>query len=291
MTPDRARSYCARVTRTHYENFTVASVFLPRRLRRDFEAVYAYCRWSDDLADETGSAATDLLHWWRGELERAYVSTPRHPVMLALQQTIRKFNLPRAPFVHLLMAFQQDQVITEYDTFDQLLGYCRNSANPVGELVLRLFECASPERIQLSDEICTGLQLANFWQDVARDRLIGRIYLPREDRDRFGVGPADLTARTASPAFRDLLRFQVERTHGFLDRGTALLAQIPRELRIDIDLFLRGGRAILQAIAQQNYDVLAQRPEVNKKAKLRLLFQATAAWLGEFVNPNQWRGI
>ncbi|HEY3787652.1 MAG TPA: squalene synthase HpnC [Urbifossiella sp.] len=271
-----ARSYCAHVARSHYENFTVVSFLLPRRLIRHFHAVYAYCRWADDLADETagGQESLDLLAWWRGELLACYGGTPRHPVMIALRETIRRFDIPPEPFLNLLLAFEQDQRIKRYETFEQLLGYCRNSANPVGHLVLYLFECFDAQRGALSDEVCTGLQLANFWQDVARDFAIGRVYLPQEDCRRFGYADADFQAHRCSPAFRELMRFEVNRTGCYFDRGEKLLPLLPREARIDVDLFLRGGRAILHAIEQINYDLWSQRPVVGKCSKLGLLLGA-----------------
>ena len=273
-----ARSYCAHVAKSHYENFTVVSLLLPRRLIRHFHAVYAYCRWSDDLADETagGEEALRLIAWWRDELLACYHGTPRHPVMIALRETIRRFNIPREPFLDLLIAFEQDQRVKRYDTFDQLLDYCRNSANPVGRLVLHLFECIDAERAALSDEVCTGLQLANFWQDVARDFAIGRVYLPADDRARYGVSEDDLSANRCTAAFRALLRFEVDRARGFFDRGAKLLPRLPREARIDVDLFIRGGRAILGAIERADYDVLTRRPEVSKWAKGKLLLGAMA---------------
>lgn len=271
-----ARAYCAHVAKSHYENFTVVSLLLPRRLVPHFHAVYAYCRWSDDLADETagGQVALDLIAWWRGELLSCYDGTPRHPVAVALRETVRRFNIPPQPFLDLLVAFEQDQRVKRYDTFEQLLGYCRNSANPVGRLVLHLFECYCERRAALSDEVCTGLQLANFWQDVARDLDIGRVYLPAEDRARFGYPDADLEARRFTPAFRDLMRFQVERARAFFDRGAALLPLLPRAARVDVDLFSRGGYAILSAIERANYDVWTRRPEVSKWAKAKLLLGA-----------------
>lgn len=277
-----ARAYCAHVSKSHYENFTVVSLLLPRRLIRHFHAVYAYCRWSDDLADETagGQEALDLIAWWRGELLACYEGSPRHPVMIALRETIRRFNIPSQPFLDLLVAFEQDQHVKRYDTFDQLLGYCRNSANPVGRLVLYLFECFDAERAALSDEVCTGLQLANFWQDVARDFAIGRIYLPAEDRVRFVYSDDDLTAKRFTPQFRELMRFEVDRARGFFDRGEKLLPLLPRAARVDVDLFIRGGRAILRAIEQIDYDVWSRRPEVSKWAKGKLLLGAvTRAFL------------
>src|SRR6516225_3948336 len=187
LDPDQARSYCARLTRNHYENFSVASVLLPRRLLRHFHAVYAYCRWADDLADETGGGqqALELLAWWRQELLACYAGKPRHPVMVALVPTIRQFDIPPELFLDLLQAFEQDQRIKRYDSYEQLLGYCRNSANPVGHLVLYLCEAFNAASATLADNICTALQLTNFWQDVTRDFAIGRVYLPAEDRGRF----------------------------------------------------------------------------------------------------------
>jgi squalene synthase HpnC len=199
---------------------------------------------------------------------------PRHPVMVALRETIRRFQIPPEPFLDLLEAFTQDQHVKRYDTFEQLLGYCRNSANPVGRLVLYLFECFDEQRGALSDEVCTGLQLANFWQDVARDLAIGRVYLPAEDRARFGYTDEGLEARRFTPAFRELMRFEVDRARGYFDRGAKLLPLLPKEARIDVDLFIRGGRAILGAIEKIDYDVWARRPEVSKWEKGKLLLGA-----------------
>lgn len=271
-----ARAYCARVARSHYENFTVASALLPRRLVRHFHAVYAYCRWSDDLADETagGQVALDLIDWWRGELLRCYDGTPTHPVMVALRETVRRFGIPPEPFLNLLVAFEQDQHVKRYETFEQLRGYCRYSADPVGHLVLYLFECFDAERAALADEVCTGLQLANFWQDVARDKAIGRVYIPEEDRRRFGYRDEDLEAGRCTPAFAELMRFEVDRARGFFDRGELLLPLLPREARVDVDLFIRGGRAILRAIERQGYDVWTRRPEVTKWDKVKLMLGA-----------------
>ena len=274
-----ARVYCARVARTHYENFAVASVLLPRRLAPHFHAVYAYCRWADDLADETpdGGDALRLLDWWRGELLAMYAGRPRHPVTIALREAVRRFDIPPEPFLALLTAFEQDQRVTRYDTFNQLLGYCRHSANPVGHLVLYLFGCHTPERAALADEVCTGLQLANFWQDVARDHAKGRVYLPAEDRARFAYPDADLAARRFTPAFAELMRFEVARTRGYFDRGAALLPLVPREVRADVDLFVRGGVAVLEAIERNGFDVWTRRPVVSKRRQLGLLLRAAAA--------------
>ena len=271
-----ARVYCARVTRSHYENFSVTSVLLPRLLVPHFEAVYAYCRWADDLADETGGGvrALALLDWWRSELLDAYGGRPWHPVMVALQATVKAFDIPPEPLLNLLTAFAQDQQVKTYATFAQLRGYCANSADPVGRVVLHLFGVATPERVRLSDEICTGLQLANFCQDVARDAEIGRVYLPVEDLARFGVNAADFAARRVTPQFRALMAFEVERARGFFDRGAPLLRTLPGPARRNVGLFLGGGRAILGAIERQGYDVLTSRPRVSKWAKAKLLVRA-----------------
>lgn len=268
-----ARAYCAHVARSHYENFTVVSLLLPRRLVRHFHAVYAYCRWSDDLADETagGAEALRLIDWWRGELLSCYRGQPRHPITIALRETIRRFQIPPDPFLNLLIAFEQDQTVRNYTTFDELLGYCRNSANPVGHLVLYLFECFDLKRARLADEVCTGLQLANFWQDMGRDLAVGRVYLPEEDRKRFGYPDVDLFAGRCTSQFRDLMRFQVDRARAFLDRGKALVPLVPRKAQVDVSLFIGGGGAILAAIEKVNCDVWTCRPEVTRFQKLKLL--------------------
>jgi squalene synthase HpnC len=269
----QARSYCARLARTHYENFSVGSLLLPRKLLPHFYAVYAYCRWADDLGDEVdnGPRALSLLDWWRRELLHCYQRKARHPVMVALQPTVRRFAIPSRPFLDLLKAFEQDQIVKRYDTFAQLLGYCRNSANPVGRLVLYLCEAHDELRGELADSICTGLQLANFWQDVARDHAIGRVYLPAEDRQRFGYIDADLDARRFTPAFCELMRFEIDRARDLFQRGQPLVGLMPLAFRGDIELFIAGGLAILRKIEQVGYNVWAQRPVLAKWEKAALL--------------------
>jgi squalene synthase HpnC len=271
-----ARRYCNRLARSHYENFTVASALLPRRLVRHFHHVYAYCRWADDLADETGGGQTSLalLRWWRDELLRCYDGTPTHPVMVALRETIRKFRIPPQPFLDLLFAFEQDQLVKRYATYTQLLDYCRYSANPVGHLVLYMCRAYSAGNAALSDRICTALQLANFWQDVARDLDIGRVYLPEEDRIRFRYAEADLQARRFTPEFAALMRFEVERTRDLFYRGMPLVERLPGDVRLDIELFLRGGLAVLRKIERAGFDVWQARPELSKWEKGVLLLGA-----------------
>ena len=273
---EEALAYCARLTETHYENFSVVTWLTPRALRPAFAAVYAFCRWSDDLGDEIGDRdrSRELLAWWRGELRAMYAGEARHPVMIALRETVREFGIPIEPFEALISAFEQDQEVLDYQTYDQLLDYCTRSANPVGHLVLYLGRAFDTANAALSDHTCTGLQLANFWQDVARDHDIGRIYLPREDRDRFGVSDDDLKSRRFTPAFRDLLAFEVGRARDLLLAGWPLVERMPRSLAVDVDLFTRGGLAILDRIEAQGYDVLTRRPEVGKWAKVGLLLRS-----------------
>jgi squalene synthase HpnC len=268
-----ARRYCGRLARGHYENFTVASLLLPRRLLPHFHAVYAYCRWADDLADETagGDEALGLLRWWRGELLACYDGRARHPVMVALRETVRRFHVPPRPFLDLLVAFEQDQRVRRYATYDQLLGYCRHSANPVGHLVLYLCGCHDPGKAALADHVCTALQLANFWQDVARDFALGRVYLPEEDRRRFGYGEDDLQARRFTPGFAELMRFEVDRARELFRRGAPLPGLVPPDVRPDIELFLRGGLAVLRKIEEAGYDVWRARPALARWEKAALL--------------------
>lgn len=277
-TLSEAREYCTRLARSHYENFSVASVFLPKRLRQHFFNVYAYCRISDDLGDEVGDAQASLalLDQWQHELDACYSGSPRHPVFVALSETVRTCDIPQFEFSDLLQAFRQDQAVTRYETFDDLLGYCRYSANPVGHLVLYLCGYRDAERQKLSDYTCTALQLANFWQDVAVDLGKGRIYLPLEDLRRFGVTESDLVERRATSGFLALMKFEVERAREWFRQGLPLIRKVSRDLAIDIELFSRGGLEILNAIEAQGYDVLKARPALSRSRKLALV--ARAAW-------------
>ncbi len=278
---DEAREYCRRLARSHYENFSVASWFLPEKLRQHFFNVYAYCRISDDLGDEVGDtrASLDLLDQWEAELHACYDGNPRHPVFVALTETVRKFEIPKHEFRDLLTAFRQDQTVTRYQTFRELLGYCRYSANPVGHLVLYLCGYNDSERQQLSDYTCTALQLANFWQDVSADYVKGRIYLPLEDLRRFGVEEKVIRNADNVAAFRELLKFEVERAREWFLQGLPLISKVDRKLATDIELFSRGGQEILNAIERQDYAVLGRRPSISKSRKLALIARAA---LGKF---------
>jgi squalene synthase HpnC len=272
----QAQAYCRALTHAHYENFTVASLLLPRHLAKHFHAVYAYCRWADDLADETGGGhrALGLLRWWRDQLLDCYAGRASHPVMVALGGTVQRFAIPREPFLDLLYAFEQDQLVKRYQTYEQLLGYCRYSANPVGRLVLYLCECYNDMNSCLADRICTALQLANFWQDVARDYDIGRVYLPAEERERFGYTSAMLAAQQFTPEFAALLRSLVERTRAMFQHGLPLVERVRADVQFDIDLFIRGGLATLRKIERQGYNVWHSRPSLAKWEKAVLVGRA-----------------
>jgi len=273
---EESREYCRRLARTHYENFSVVTWFLPKRLRQDFLNVYAYCRISDDLGDEVGdpAAALALLDEWQTELDACYTGSPRHPVFVALADTVKKFSIPKHEFSDLLIAFRQDQTVTRFETFDDVLAYCRYSANPVGRLVLYLCGYHDAERQQLSDYTCTALQLANFWQDVSVDYGKGRIYLPLEDLRRYSVSQEDLAQNRNTPAFCEMMKFEVGRAREWFDRGLPLINKVDKELALDIDLFSRGGQEILDAIERQGFAVLGRRPVISKPRKLALVARA-----------------
>lgn len=275
---EEARAYCARLARSHYENFSVATWFLPASLRQHFYNVYAYCRISDDLGDEVGDArqSLELLDQWETELKACYSGSPRHPVFVALAETVRNFEIPQQEFSDLLIAFRQDQNVTRFETFENVLGYCRYSANPVGHLVLYLCGYKDQERHRLSDYTCTALQLANFWQDVLVDYGKGRVYLPQEDLRRFGVSEQDIARCQATPPFIELMKFEVERAREWFVRGLPLVEKVSHDLAIDILLFSRGGQEILNAIERQDFDVLRRRPVISKPRKLWLVARAAA---------------
>ncbi|MBZ5663624.1 MAG: squalene synthase HpnC [Acidobacteriia bacterium] len=275
-TEAEAREYCRRLARSHYENFSVASWFLPERLRQHFFNVYAYCRISDDLGDEVGdtAASLQLLDQWETELNACYDGHPRHPVFVALAETVRKFEIPKHEFADLLTAFRQDQSVSRYEIFNDLLGYCRYSANPVGHLVLYLCGYRDSDRQLLSDYTCTALQLANFWQDVSADFAKGRIYLPLEDLRRFGVSEETIREGENTLAFCRMLKFEVERAREWFTQGLPLIAKVDRKLATDIELFSRGGQEILNAIECQNCAVLGRRPAISKTRKLALVARA-----------------
>jgi squalene synthase HpnC len=273
-------AYCRQLAESHYENFHVATWFLPKPLRPHFHSIYAYCRISDDLGDEVGdrSVALALLDLWGRELDACYEGRARHPVFVALAETIRACNIPKEPFADLLVAFRQDQSVARYANMDEVLGYCRYSANPVGRLVLYACGEVPPDKIdenfRLSDLTCSALQLANFWQDVRVDFAKDRVYLPQEDMRRFGVSDETIALGVATPEFRALLRHEVEYARALFERGLPLIGRVNRDLALDLDLFSRGGLEILRAIERRDYDVLSARPFISRRTKLALALRA-----------------
>ena len=274
---EAAYRHCWRIATSHYENFTVGSWLLPRRLRRHVAAIYAWARTADDLADEGEVAPAERLarlDTWGAALERSAAGNGRHPIFVAVGDTIRTFELPLEPFRKLLDAFRMDVRFQPFPTFAALREYCRHSADPVGHLVLALFGYRDERRRELADAICTGLQLANFWQDVASDAARGRCYLPEEDLARFGCTAAEVVAGTAGTRGRDLLAFQVERARTHLERGLALAGLVDRRLAREVLLFGWGGLAALDAIAAVDHDVVRRRPELSRRHKSALVVRA-----------------
>jgi len=274
--PEEGRAYTRWLATHHYENFHVVSFLLPKRLHQDFYNVYAYCRWADDLGDETGDPAESLrlLAWWRAELDAMYQGRATHPVFAALLPTVERHAIPREPFAHLIDAFVQDQTVTRYRNWEELFGYCRNSANPVGRLVLYLCGYSDPQRQGLSDATCTALQLANFWQDVTVDQLKDRVYIPLDVMARHGYTVDDLFGRRFTPAFRAVMIEIVEKTRELFLAGLPLIGMVNRRLALDLDLFSRGGLRVLDKIVRQDYNVLASRPSISKAERVGLLLES-----------------
>jgi squalene synthase HpnC len=269
-TPAEAYAYCRKVALGHYENFSVVSWLLPRALRGHMYAIYAYCRGVDDLGDEAEGDRLALLDAWEADLRRCYEGAPRDIRFVALQRTIRKFDIPLEPFLRLIEANRRDQVKTRYETFEELLDYCTYSANPVGHLVLYVFGYRDEERRRLSDATCTALQLANFWQDVSVDLEKGRVYIPEEDMRRFGYSEQQLLGRRQTREFRRLMRFEIARTRRYFREGLPLMGSVSGHLRLDLRLFTLGGLAILDEIERINYGVLKHRPTVSNARKIWL---------------------
>ncbi len=289
-----AQAWCKMLATTHYENFHVATFFLPAALRPHFHSVYAFCRTSDDLGDEVAdtTTATRLLAEWRAMLHQCFArpELSRHPVFVALQPTIAARDLPMQPFDDLISAFEQDQVYTHHESLATLEEYSRYSANPVGRLVLLISGYRAEELMLLSDEICTGLQLANFYQDIVEDRERGRRYIPADAMQRFGVTDEQLIARVFDGKVRAMMEFLVGDARARLARGERITQLVSRELASTLQLFVNGGYAILDAIAAQDYDTLRARPVVTKGAKLRLLLGAVAGKAGSMLLPSRRAG-
>ena len=276
-TPQAAAAWCKRYARRHAENFTVVSWFLPKRLRSAMYVVYAFCRFTDDLGDQEPGDRLALLDEWERDLRRGFDGQGQHPITLALGEAAGRYPLTIEPFQRLIEANRRDQRQHRYETFQDLLHYCDDSANPVGHMVLALFGYTDAYRRALSDATCTALQLANHWQDVARDYARGRLYLPLEDLRRFQVEETQIAARRGDANFRALLRFEVDRAEALFRQGRPLVDLVERDLRIDLRLFSDGGRDVLRAIEAQRYDMLSRRPTVSAARKAWLTLRALAA--------------
>ena len=275
-TLDESLAYTRWLATHHYENFHVVSFLLPKRLHQDFYNVYAFCRWADDLGDEISDTRESLrlLAWWRGELRKMYSGVASHPVFVALRGTAERYELPEKTFDDLIKAFEQDQTITRYRSFDELFSYCRYSANPVGRLVLGLCGYRDAERYELSDATCTALQLANFWQDVTVDWAKDRVYLPLDLLEKHGSSVEVIAARRPDQNFRAAMKEAVEVARELFLQGLPLIDRVDRRLAIDLELFSRGGMKVLEKIEQRNYDVLAARPAISKMERVALLVGA-----------------
>lgn len=276
--PSESQRYTRWLATRHYENFHVVSFLLPRRLHQDFYNVYAYCRWADDLGDEIGDKTESLrlLGWWREQLDAMYTGQATHPVFVALAITVNTHAIPKKPFADLILAFEQDQTVTRYNTWDELFAYCRYSANPVGRLVLYLCGYSDPPRQALSDATCTALQLANFWQDVTVDLEKDRVYMPLEVLNCHGYSLDELHACQFTPAFREAMKEMVARARKLFLEGLPLARMVDRRLALDLELFSRGGLRILDKIAQQDYDVLSRRPAISKTERVWILLATLA---------------
>ena len=268
--PKSVLSLAAVMQRAGGENFPVASRLLPGQLRRHLHNIYGFARLTDQLGDYAEGDRLALLDWLDGEVDAVYNGgLPSHDVMRRIVPTVARYSIPEAPFRALINANRQDQRVTRYATYEELAAYCELSANPVGHLVLYVFEAATPERFWLSDLICTALQLTEHWQDVAEDHAMDRVYLPLEDLDRFNCPVDAIAQRQPTSEFRALMQFEVDRAWGLFDRGATLVRTLPGVRGMAIAAFIEGGRAALQAIRLADYNVLTENPRPNARAKAR----------------------
>jgi len=277
----QAFDYCLGVVRGHYENFPVASWLIPPERRPHIAAVYAFARAADDMADEGSLPVAERLRRldaWETALERAYAGQADHPVFIALSETVARYGIPKQLLTDLLTAFRSDVGAQRFSSFDSLLGYCRHSANPIGRLVLLIFEDASDRTCALSDHICSGLQLANFWQDLSVDLPRNRLYLPLDDLERFGYTESNLRTRQPDPRIEELLRLLVSRTRALFEAGRPLLEEVSRTLRMEVVLSWRGGMAILDRVEREGAGVLQRRPTLSPVRKASILISALMRW-------------
>jgi len=275
---------CHRLARRHYENFPTASYLVPRDKRDALAAIYAFARYADDIADEPGvENRLEKLADWRAKLEACYEGQFAHPVFLALRHSADRFRLSRENFENLLRAFESDVMVNRHPDFNSLLAYCKCSANPVGRLVLELFGYHDSHLFELSDNICTALQLTNFWQDVAIDFSRDRIYVPQEDMARFHYTLDDLRAGRSDSRWRELLAFEIARTRELFERGRSLPEEVQPKLRTQLRLTWLGGTSILSKIEAVSYDIFHRRPSLSKWDFLRLYLRARRAPLSASV--------
>ena len=280
VTLEESYAQCERLATSHYENFSVGSWLLPKAVRRHVYAMYAYSRYVDDLGDEVdGPNRLTYLYNLEQDVRRMYDGTPLHPMMLAIQDTAQRCQIPPEPFLKLIHANRMDQEKTRFETYDELAFYCDHSANPCGRLFLYCSGYRDPELQRLSDFTCTALQLTNFWQDVAIDWGKGRVYLPQEDLRRFGYREEDIAAQVVNPAFVELMKFEIARTREIFANGLALVDRLEGQVRMDVRLFTRGGSALLDGIEANGFDVYRRRPTVSKGKKVRLMLGETVRLL------------
>jgi hydroxysqualene synthase len=279
-TVERAYHYCEEFARVHHENFPVASRFVPAALRPHVVALYAFFRAADDFADEPqyDGHRGEVLDAWQEELHLCFHGEPRHPVFVALHDTINKRGLTLPPFEDLLSAFRADLEVTRYATFASLRAYTARSAEPVGRLLLGLFGYHNPEFVRFADEIFTAIQLTNYWRDVAADVARDHIYIPGEDLHFFGVSEADLKALRPAAPIRDLMRFEVARTRALFERGRPLLGKLGRDLKFELALIWLAGMAILDKIEEADFDVFTRRPVIGTRDKAKILARAAKRW-------------
>jgi hydroxysqualene synthase len=279
-----AFAYCEHITREHYENFPVASFFIPKQKRPYVWSIYAFARTADDIADEGAISTAERLHkldQMGVQLDRCFEGRAEEPVFIALAETVARNGIPKKLLADLLTAFRWDITKNRFATFDELLLYCKHSANPIGQLVLYIFSCATPRACVLSDSICTALQLANFWQDIAIDWAKGRCYIPLEDFKRFGYTEYDLQNHVVDERFRRLMEFELDRTGKFFAEGRPLLHEGVRDLKLELRLTWLGGRTVLKKIRAAGCDVFTQRPTISAVAKLAIIAQA-------LFSPSSW---
>jgi squalene synthase HpnC len=273
---EQAFAYCERMARSHYENFPVASRFVPARLRPYVWAVYAFARSADDFADEARYAGrrAEALGFWEDQLERCFHGEAEHPIFVALRETVDKCNIPIQPLQAMLTAFTMDLSVNRYQTFQQLMTYCAHSAHPVGRLVLYIFDYRDTSLHNYSDDMCTALQLANFWQDVGVDLQKDRIYVPEEDRKHFGVSDESFFARQHTPQFKDLMRYEVARARALFERGRPLIDKVGSDLGFELAMIWNGGMTVLDKIEGIDFNVFKKRPTLNAADKARMVARA-----------------